>query len=44
MGGQYIFSASYIVNAEENDLILLREEPFETEGSYWNVYLYEVIQ
>lgn len=44
MGGEYLFSASYIVNAEDNDLVLLREEPFETEDSYWNVYVYQVVK
>lgn len=42
MGGKYIFSAAYIMNAEEQGLILLREQPFETEGSYYAIYVYEV--
>jgi len=42
MGGEYLFSAAKILNAKENDLVLIREEPFETEDSYWNVFVYEV--
>lgn len=42
MGGKYIFSAAYIMNAEEQGLVLLREQPFETEGSYYAIYVYEV--
>ena len=41
MGGKYIFSAAYIMNAEEQGLVLLREQPFETEGSYYAIYVYE---
>lgn len=42
MGGEYIFSAAYIENAAETGLVLLREEPFETEDSYYKIYLYGV--
>ncbi len=39
---RYILSAAYIVNSEELGLVLLREEPFETDTSYYQVFLYEV--
>ncbi|MFO6495762.1 MULTISPECIES: DUF6044 family protein [Bacillus] len=39
MGGQYIFSAVPIVNAEENKLALLKR--FSHPQSAWNIYLYE---
>lgn len=42
LGGDYILSAAYIANASELGLRLLREEPFETEGSYYRIFLYEV--
>ncbi len=42
MGCDYLFSAAYIANAEELGLKLLREEPFQTEDSYYYIYLYEV--
>lgn len=42
LGGQYLFSAAYIMNAEEQGLTLLREEPFETEQSYYRIFVYEV--
>lgn len=42
LGGNYLFSAAYIANAEELGLELLREEPFRTEESYYSIYLYEV--
>ncbi len=40
LGGKYILSAAYISNAEEQGLALLREEPFETEDSYYRIFLY----
>lgn len=40
MGGQYIFSAIPIMNAEENGLILKKE--FNQKDSAWSIYLYEV--
>lgn len=43
MGGKYLFSAAYIANAEEQGLTLLREEPFETEDSYYKIYVYELL-
>lgn len=42
MGGRYILSAAYIVNAEEQGLTLLNETPFETDDSYYAVYVYEI--
>ena len=42
LGGDYLFSAAYIANSEELGLVLMREEPFETEGSYYRIYLYAV--
>lgn len=42
LGGEYLLSAAYIANAEEQGLTLLREEPFETEDSYYRIFLYEV--
>lgn len=39
---QYVFSAAYLMNAEEKGLTLLRETPFETEGSWYHVYVYVV--
>lgn len=42
MGGDYILSAAYINNAEEQGLTLLNEEPFETDKSYYKIYIYGV--
>ena len=41
MGGQYIFSAVKILNNDENNLVL--EQIFETEESWWRIYLYRII-
>jgi hypothetical protein len=41
MGGKYIFSAVRINNSREINLVL--EEIFETNTSWWRVYLYKVI-
>lgn len=43
MGCRYVLSAAYIANAGETGLALVREEPFQTEDSYYNIYLYEVV-
>ena len=40
MGGQYIFSAVPIVNADENRLIL--KKVFNQRDSAWRIYLYQV--
>lgn len=42
LGGDYLFSAAYIANAAEQGLTLLREEPFETEDSYYRIFVYQV--
>lgn len=42
MGGRYLLSAAYISNAEEQGLTLLNETPFETEESYYAIYIYEI--
>lgn len=42
MGGEYLFSAAYIANAQELGLTLLREEAFETGESYYRIFLYGV--
>ena len=42
LGCEYILSAAYIVNAEDLHLTLLREEPFNTETSYYQIFLYEI--
>lgn len=39
---QYVFSAAYLMNAEEMGLSLLREAPFETEKSWYHIYVYAV--
>lgn len=40
MGASYLLSAAYIQNAQETGLVLLREEPFETQDSYYRIFLY----
>lgn len=40
MGAEYLFSAVPLSNARELGLTLLREEPFETPDSYYEIYLY----
>lgn len=44
LGCDYILSAAYIVNAEEIHLELLQEEAFETESSYYRIYVYKVVE
>lgn len=43
LGCRYILSAAYIVNSEDMNLVLLREASFATEGSYYGIWLYEII-
>lgn len=43
LGGKYLFSAAYIMNASQQGLVLLREEPFETEESYYRIFVYEIL-
>lgn len=42
MGGTYLISAAYIANAQEQGLLLLQEDGFETQDSYYRIFLYEV--
>lgn len=42
LGGNYLFSAAYIANAQELGLVLLNEEAFETPDSYYRIFVYEV--
>ncbi len=42
LGGEYLFSAAYIANAEDLGLKLLTQDPFETADSYYRIYVYEV--
>lgn len=42
MNCEYIFSAAYIMNAEEMGLKLIQETPFETEGSWYHIWVYEI--
>ena len=42
LGGDYLLSAAYIANASEQGLILMNENPLETEDSYYRIYIYEV--
>lgn len=42
LGGDYLLSAAYIANAEEQGLVLLNETPLETEDSYYRIYIYAV--
>lgn len=44
MGGRYVLSAAYIQNAQEMGLTLLREEPFETQDSYYRIFLYDSME
>ncbi len=43
MGGKYLLSAVYIENGPDIGLELVRENPFETDDSYYRIYLYEVV-
>lgn len=42
LGGEYLLSAAYIENAEDTGLYLMREDPFVTDDSYYQIYLYGV--
>jgi hypothetical protein len=42
LGAEYILSAAYIADAEATGLTLMNEEPFETEDSYYQIYVYAV--
>ncbi len=43
MGGCYLLSSSYINDSEERGLRLMREEAFRAPGSYYAIFLYELI-
>lgn len=42
LGCDYILSAAYIVNAEEENLTLLNENAIETPESYYRIYIYRI--
>ena len=44
LGGRYLLSAAYIDHCEDTGLKLIREEAFETEDSYYRIYLYCVME
>ena len=44
LGGRYLLSAAYIDHCEDTGLKLIREDPFETEDSYYRIYLYRVME
>ena len=43
LGGRYLLSAAYIDHSEDTGLVLLRQDAFETEDSYYRIYLYRVM-
>ncbi len=42
LGCDYILSAAYIIPAEDMNLTLLREEPFTTDDSYYQIFIYKI--
>ena len=42
MGGEYLISATYLIDAQEKGLKLLNEEPIETEGSWYRLWVYVI--
>lgn len=44
LGGRYLLSAAYIDHSEETGLELVSPEAFETEDSYYRIYLYRVME
>lgn len=44
LGGQYLLSAAYIDHCEETGLELVSPDAFETEDSYYRIYLYRVTE
>lgn len=42
LGCDYIFSAAFIANADEEGLVLLSEEGLETPESYYRIYIYKI--
>ena len=43
LGGKYLLSAAYIDHSEATGLELMRQEAFETQDSYYRIYLYRVM-
>lgn len=44
LGCNYIFSAAYIVEPEKMNLILLNENAIDTDESYYNIYIYKIVE
>lgn len=44
LGGRYLLSAAYIDHSEETGLKLVNPDAFETEDSYYRIYLYRVTE
>ena len=44
LGGRYLLSAAYIDHSEETGLELVCPDAFETEDSYYRIYLYRVME
>lgn len=44
LGGRYLLSAAYIDHSEGTGLELVSPEAFETEDSYYRIYLYRVME
>lgn len=44
LGGSYLLSAAYIDHSEDTGLELIRQEAFETDNSYYRIYLYRVME
>lgn len=44
LGGRYLLSAAYIDHSEDTGLELVRPDAFETEDSYYRIYLYRVME
>lgn len=42
MGGEFILSAAYILDADKKGLTLLNETALDTDDSYYQLYVYEV--
>lgn len=43
MGCKYIFAATWIENSDELGLIRLSDEPFVSDRSWYNIYVYEIM-
>lgn len=42
LGGNYVISASYLIDGDKNGLRLLNEEPIQTEDSWYRLWVYEI--